>query len=56
MDGNLQKAKELLRANGYIVTKITDQMNKDADECVEMMENGQDKECFGCSCNICTFQ
>jgi len=32
------------------------QQNIDSDECVEMEEHGETKDCCGCSCNICLLQ
>lgn len=35
---------------------MTKMQNKDFEECVEMQERGEDKDCFGCSCNGCIAQ
>lgn len=35
---------------------MNEQQTKDSDECVQMEENGQNKDCFGCSCNVCLLQ
>lgn len=43
MENKIQEAKELLWANGYFTGKMTDQMNKDADECDA---SGGDKDCM----------
>lgn len=32
------------------------QQLKDSDECIRMEENGQTKDCCGCSCNVCLLQ
>lgn len=29
---------------------------KDSEECDRMQENGEDKECFECSCSVCIVQ
>lgn len=50
------KAKQLLESNGYIVRKWTKAMDKDADECVEMDERGEQKDCCECSCSVCLIQ
>lgn len=61
-----RKAKEMsnsidqcilhLRKNGYIVRKWTKDMQQDADECVELDEEGKSKDCGGCSCSVCLMQ
>lgn len=49
----IKEASILLQKNGYIVKKLTKSMNKDADDCIECMECGKDKDCSTCACNIC---
>ena len=49
MEEEIKKAIELLRKNDYVVTKINDQMNKDADGCAESGCG----DCMYCSCFIC---
>ena len=35
----------------YIRVPLTEAMEKDYIECAEMMDNGQEKDCEGCSLN-----
>lgn len=35
---------------------MTKMQEKDAQECANMMERGEDKDCFGCSCSVCIAQ
>lgn len=56
MMDEIAKAKKLLVENGYIVKKWTHSMEEDANECVEMEEKGQQKDCCGCSCSVCLMQ
>ena len=35
----------------YIRVPLTKEMEKDYRECAEMMDNGQEKDCEGCSMN-----
>ena len=56
MEEEITKAKQLLKKNGYVVKKWTRSMNQDADECVEMKEHGEQKDCCGCSCSVCLMQ
>jgi hypothetical protein len=35
---------------------VNKQQVKDAEECVRMEENGETKDCIGCSCNVCLAQ
>jgi len=56
MEDKIQEAKELLWANGYAVVKMTKRMNEDSDECVRMMEEGNDKDCSECSCSLCVVE
>lgn len=56
MMDEIAKAKKLLVENGYIVKKWTHSMKEDANECVEMEEKGQQKDCYGCSCSVCLMQ
>ena len=56
MEERIREAKQLLESNGYIVKKWTRLMAEDANECVEMLEQGNDKDCCGCSCSVCLMQ
>lgn len=56
MENEIAKAKQLLEKNGYVVKKWTRSMDQDADECVEMDEQGKMKDCCGCSCSVCLMQ
>lgn len=53
LEDQIQQAKELLWANGYVVKKINKLMNEDLEEC-NSLEG--DKDCTTCSCNICIFE
>ena len=53
MQEEIKKAKELLKANGYAIIKITQDMDRDMEECVELEKRGKDKDCRRCSCSIC---
>lgn len=35
---------------------LTKQQRKDSEECELMQEQGEDKECFTCSCSVCIAQ
>lgn len=35
----------------YVRVPLTEQMEKDYRECAEMMDDGEEKSCEGCSCN-----
>ena len=52
----ISKAKKLLSENGYVVKKWTHSMEEDANECEEMSERGEDKDCCGCACSLCLAQ
>lgn len=52
----IKRAKILLESNGYIVKKWTRSMERDANECGELAEQGKDKDCCGCSCSVCLMQ
>ncbi|WP_346848456.1 hypothetical protein [uncultured Clostridium sp.] len=52
----LEEAIKLLRENGYVVRNITKLMISDSEECEEMQNNGEDKECCECSCSVCIMQ
>jgi len=56
MDTKINEAIELLRENDYIVKKFTSRMQKDVDECKASEESGEEKDCMGCSCNMCIIQ
>ena len=49
MEEEIKKAIELLRKNDYIVRKYTEEMDKDAEGC---LESGCG-DCMYCSCFIC---
>lgn len=51
MDDKIKVAIKIIRDNNYIIIKMTKQIDKDADECANCI--GGDKDCCGCSCNIC---
>lgn len=55
-ENEIENAKKLLKSNGYIVKKWTRSMERDANECVEMDEHGESKDCCGCSCSVCLMQ
>lgn len=55
-DIEIEKAEKLLRDNGYIVRKITKDMEKDSKECEKMSDNGEDMDCCGCACSVCIMQ
>ena len=31
-------------------------MDRDADECADMEERGEQKDCYECSCSVCLMQ
>lgn len=35
----------------YIKIPLTEKMENDYRECAEMADNGEEKDCSGCSCN-----
>lgn len=49
MEDKIKEAIELLKKNDYVVVKMTDRMNKDADKCSETGYG----DCTCCSCFIC---
>ncbi len=49
MEDKIKEAIDLLRKNDYIVVKMTDRMNKCADECAESGYG----DCMDCPCFIC---
>lgn len=51
----LKMIKEI-EQKGYKVIKVTKSMEKDMDECVELEQKGETKECLGCSCSMCLMQ
>ena len=55
-ENDIEKAKNLLKENGYIVKKWTQSMESDAKECEEMSMHDEMKECCGCSCSVCLIQ
>lgn len=46
MEEKINAAINLLTTNGYIVKKWTKSMDEDADECCEMEERGESKDCW----------
>lgn len=56
MNEDIEKAKNLLENNGYVVQKWTRSMERDANECEEMETQGKSKDCCGCSCSVCLAQ
>lgn len=52
----IEKARQLLIKNGYVIKKWTRSMEKDFNECEKMEEKGQSKDCCGCSCSLCLAQ
>lgn len=52
----IKNAIQLLKNNGFKIIKLSERMQKDMKECNEMNSIGKDKECLGCSCNICIMQ
>ncbi|MDV3426312.1 MAG: hypothetical protein LIR50_03850 [Bacillota bacterium] len=56
MTNEVINAINLLQKQGYFVKKINKEMNKDIDECIVADEEGEPKDCCGCSCNICILQ
>jgi hypothetical protein len=53
MKDNIYDAIKLLKENGYVIKKFTEVMKNDAKEC-EL--SGCQKDCDGCSCNMCIIQ
>lgn len=49
MEEEIKKAIELLKKNDYVVEKMTERMNEDADKCAECGYG----DCMECSCFIC---
>ncbi|WP_404989306.1 hypothetical protein [Clostridium culturomicium] len=50
------KAKKLLRDNGYLIIKLTQGQIADSELCERMSEQGKYMECVDCSCNCCLVQ
>lgn len=50
------KAKNLLGNNDYLVIKPTKCQIADSELCERMSEQGDDMDCFDCSCSCCLFQ
>lgn len=48
----IEKAMALLHENGYIVIKLTKEMEEDSDKC-EACGGG---DCLACSCSMCVVQ
>lgn len=53
MKEEIINAITLLQDNGYIVKRWTRSMEKDANDCEKMAEQGKEKDCWDCACNIC---
>lgn len=49
----INEAVKLLKENGYVVKKFTENMQKDSDKCESI---GGDGDCLGCACSICIAQ
>lgn len=52
MNEKIKEAKELLKKEGYIIIKPSEQQKKDAEKCAETCYAG---DCLGCSCSICIY-
>lgn len=50
------KAKKLLRDNGYLIIKLTQGQIADSELCERMSEHGETMDCFDCSCSCCLVQ
>lgn len=50
------KAKKLLRDNGYLIIKLTQGQIADSELCERMSEQGETMDCFDCSCSCCLVQ
>lgn len=48
-----ERAKKLLREQGYVVRKWTKAMERDAQECEEC---GYEGDCMSCACSVCLMQ
>ena len=46
---NIIEAKKVLIDAGYVVTKVTDSINKRMNECA----SGENEDCLGCSACVC---
>ena len=53
MENKIEEAIKLLHENGYVVKKMTKEMQEDADKCEEQGYKG---DCMGCSCSVCLMQ
>lgn len=51
----LEMIKELEK-RGWKVIRLSEAMKRDMDECVELDEKGEIKDCLSCSCNVCLMQ
>lgn len=56
MDRKIEEAKKFLEDNGYIVRKLTARQLHDYKICEECSANGEEIECFDCSCSVCIVQ
>ena len=56
MTEEISNAIKLLENNGYVVKKWTRCMEQDANECESMADQGKEKDCWGCACNVCLIQ
>lgn len=52
----LISAMNIVKANGFLIKKLTDQMREDASKCKEMKSNNKTMNCTECSCNICAVE
>lgn len=53
MENEIREAIRLLGQNGYVVTKLTEDMKKDSKACERMNFEG---DCSSCSCSICIME
>lgn len=53
MENEIKDAIKLLKKNGYVVTKWTQEMEEAATECEKMIEEGDEKDCNNCRCCVC---
>jgi len=49
MQNQIEEAKSILRKEGYVIIKITENMDKRMDECV----NGEKEDCCSCCACVC---
>lgn len=53
MDNEILKMISELEKRGYWVIKLSESRKRDMDECIELDEKGETKDCFSCSCSVC---